>query len=405
VRLDSLMISNNISKVIEMIPLFHRGGTESITAKDDAQHMVLTIPEKDRKNPDTTYQDRQCGTGIDALVLAEQLMKDLESVIVDPFERVTHIFKNQIMLSDINPVQVRIARANIKRAVNDNTFEPNVVVEDCFNIDTKTTYTFGAIQFDTTNNFVEHFINLSDNIIVVTKSNKHRYIESRLPEIASYRYLRRVNNTPMCLVDIPSKKTNTEVTFFNDKEKITIDNPESVPTEDFYGWQYAQEVLAQHFEGYVSNAGPERPGVLDYPGSIPMVFNPSKAKLLDGITVSKDRENGNVIGVSKKVVTEATGYGVQKLIVSKNGNPGKIPNFHWDDGSLAASAQTHWIPMSKKEFDKLTVEIKNEPCYNILFKSILVKTHTKNFWSKIPNIKYLSKVKKIYDTYNKSKNN
>jgi hypothetical protein len=402
VQLDSSMISNNISKVIEMIPLFYRGGAESITSAEDARLMIQTIPEKDRKNPATTYQDRQCGTGIDALVLAEQLMKDLESSIVDPADRLAHIFKNQIVLSDINPVQVRIARANIKRALNDNTFEPNISVEDCFDVATKTTYTFGSIQFDTTNDFVEHFINLSKDIVIITKSNKNRYVEAKLNKITSYRYLRRVNNTPMCLIHIPKKKTNDNVTFFNNKEKVIINNPITVPTEDFYGWQYSQEVLAQNFEGYRSEAGPERPRVLNHSGSIPMVFNPSKAKLADGITVSKDRENGNIIGVSKKIVTDNTGYGIEKLIVSKNGNPGQVPNFHWDNGSLACSAQTHWIPMSKTEFDKLTNAINNEPCYNTLFKAVLIKTHTKDFWSKIPNIKYLSKLKKIYDQYYKS---
>ncbi len=388
-----------------MIPLFDRAGTQSITFTEDARKIVQMIPAKARKDPTTTYQDRQCGTGLDALVLAEQLVIDLEDSFPNIKDRLAHIFKNQIFISDIDPIQVRIARANIKRALNDNTFEPNIIIEDCFNIKTSVDYTFGSIQFDTTNDFIDHYLPLSKHVVVITKSNKHRYVESKLNEISCYRYLRRVNNTPMCLISIPKNKKNTIVTFINDQSNVTIDNPKTVPTEDFYGWQFAQEVLQQNFDGYQSSAGPERPRVIDHPGNIPMVFNPSKAKLNDGITISKDRENGNIIGVSKKIATGNTGYGIEKLIVSKNGNPGQVPNFYWDNGSLAASAQTHWIPMSKDEFDKLTNAIKNEPCYNILFKAVLVKTHTKDFWSKIPNIKYLKQVKKIYGNYYKSDNN
>jgi hypothetical protein len=405
VRLGNSMLSNNISKVIEMIPLFDRTGTHSITFLEDAQKVVLTIPQKDRADPNTTYQDRQCGTGLDALVLANQLMIDLEKSIPNEAERLTHIFTKQIFLSDVDPIQVRIARANIKRAVNSNTFEPNTEVCDCFSVKQKTDYTFGSIQFDTTNEFIEHFLNFSKGVVVITKSNKNKYVESKLSSILSYQYLRRVNNTPMCLIHVPAAKKGTAVTFYKGNKKVTIDNPKTVPTEDFYGWQFAQEVLNQGFKGYQSNAGPERPRVLEHSGTIPMLFNPSKAKLSEGIKISKDRENGNIIGVSKKAITENTGYGVEKLIVSKNGNPGQVPNFFWDDGKLACSAQVHWIPMNKKEFEALTSAIRNEPCYNVLFKSVLIKTHTKDFWSKIPNIKYLAKVKQIYDSYYKPNNN
>lgn len=388
-----------------MIPLFDRSGTQSITFVEDARKLVKTIPEKDRRDPSTTYQDRQCGTGLDALVLAEQLFADLEKAIPDSVSRLEHIFKNQLFLSDIDPIQVRIAKANIKRALNSNNFDPNVTIQDCFSNTVETTYTFGSIDFATTNEFVELYLELSDNVVVITKSNKNRYVESKLSEIKSYQFLRRVNNTPMCLIHVPKIKKGTKVTFISGKEQVIINNPTTVPTEDFYGWQFAQEVLKQEFVGYKSEAGPERPRVIDAAGNIPIVFNPSKGKIKDGVKVSKDRANGNVIGISKKAITDNMGYGIEKLMVSKNGNPNQVPNFYWDDGSVCASAQTHWIPMSKKEFDELTSAIKNEPCYNTLFKAVLIKTHTKDFWSKIPNIKYLPKVKKIYDNYYKPDNN
>ena len=85
---------------------------------------------------------------------------------------------------------------------------------------------------------------------------------------------------------------------------------------------------------------------------------------------------------------------------------GRVPNFYYDDkGRLACSAQVHWIGMSRKEFDKLVSAIHHEPCYNTLFKSVLIKTHTKDFWSKIPKIDCLPEVKEIYDKYYKSNHN
>jgi hypothetical protein len=118
------MLSNKISKQIEKIPHFNRFGAQSITFVEDARKLVAMIPLKDRKNPATTYQDRQCGTGLDALVLAEQLFEDLKDTIPNEQDRLTHIFKNQIFLSDINAIQHRIARANIICAVGDRSFEP-----------------------------------------------------------------------------------------------------------------------------------------------------------------------------------------------------------------------------------------------------------------------------------------
>lgn len=397
------MLSNKISKQIEKIPYFNRSGTESITVVEDARKLVATIPLKDRKNPDTTYQDRQCGTGLDALVLAEQLMTDLKDAIPNESSRLAHIFKNQIFLSDVNPIQARIARANIINAVGDRSFEPNVEGQDCFNVSKNATYTFGSIDFDTTNEFVDHYLNLSDHVIVITKSNSHRYVESKLSEINSYQFLRRVKMTPMCLIHIPKKKKNKKVTFINGKDKIVINNPITVPTEDSSGLAFVHEVLNQKFEGYKSESGPENNAKLNIqPGNIPLVFKNWRDEVASG---KKIKSSDRIFMINKKSVTEKMGYGIEKLIVPKNGNPGRVPAFHWDDGSLACSAQTPWIAMSKSEFNKLTVAINNEPCYNTLFKAVLVKTHTKDFWSKIPKIKYLKEVKKIYDKYYQSSSN
>lgn len=401
-RLGNLMLSNKIARQIEKIPYFNRSGIESITVVEDARKLATTIPLKDRQDPNTTYQDRQCGTGLDALVLAEQLMIDLKDSIPNDTDRLGHIFKNQIFLSDINPIQARIARANIINAVGDRSFEPNVTGQNCFNINFQTTYTFGSIDFDTTNEFVEHFKNLSEHLVIITKSNSNRYVESKLSEIESYQFLRRVKMTPMCLIHVPKRKNNKEVTFINGNEKIVINDPKFVPNEDSSSLNYIHEVMAQKFEGYTSESGPENNAKLNVrSGDIPLIFKNWKDEVESGKKItSSDR----IFMISKESITPKMGYGVEKLIVPKNGNPGRIPNFYWDDGKLACSAQTPWIPMSKTEFDKLTSAINNECCYNILFKAVLIKTHTKDFWSKIPKIKYLKEVKDIYDRHYKSDN-
>lgn len=207
----------------------------------------------------------------------------------------------------------------------------------------------------------------------------------------------------MCLIHIPKKKKNKKVTFINGKDKIVINNPITVPTEDSSGLAFVHEVLNQKFEGYKSESGPENNAKLNIqPGNIPLVFKNWRDEVASG---KKIKSSDRIFMINKKSVTEKMGYGIEKLIVPKNGNPGRVPAFHWDDGSLACSAQTPWIAMSKSEFNKLTVAINNEPCYNTLFKAVLVKTHTKDFWSKIPKIKYLKEVKKIYDKYYQSSSN
>lgn len=391
------MLSNKISRQIEKIPHFNRSGSQSITIVEDARRLVAMIPVRHRRDPETTYQDAACGTGLDALVLAEQLMNDLQCAIPDERQRLSHIFQNQIFLSDIDPIQARIARANVMNAVDDMSFEPNVQVQDCFQNRRRTTYTFGSIDFDTTNEFVEHYLNLSEHVIVITKSNSHRYVESKLSEISSYQFLRRVKMTPMCLIHVPKKKSNKKVTFITGKEKIVIENPVTVPTEDSSSMAFVHEVLSHRFEGYSSESGPENNSKLNvHPGNIPLIFKKWREEVESG---KKIKSSDRILMISKISITPKMGYGVEKLIVPKNGNPGRIPYFYWDDGSLACSAQTPWIAMTKIEFDKLTRAINNEPCYNVLFKAVLIKTHTKDFWSKIPKIRYLPEMKKIYDRY------
>lgn len=381
-----------------MIPLFDRNGAESITKYSDAVKLVQMMPIEHRQDPNTTYQDSQCGTAFDALVLAEQLMIDLKDAIPDEIDRLNHIFKKQIYLSDISEVQVRIAAANIKRAVNDSSFCPNIEVKDCFENNTTTNYTFGSIDSATANKFVSKHLSLSSNVIVISKSSKNSFLKNKIAQLVAYQFVRRIHNTPFCILHVSNQVTN-KTTFINNNKKVVVNNPLGVPNEDFDGWLFSQRILEKGFEGYIATQGPERPAIVNSAGSVPMVFKPSKAALGQGIKLSKDRNNGSLVGVSKSAATPETGYGVEKMFVAKSGNAGHIPNFYWDDGSLSCSSQTPWIAMSKEEFDKLTLAIRNEPCYNTLFKAVFVKTHTKNFWRKIPKIEHLDQVKEIYNEY------
>jgi hypothetical protein len=400
------MSDNTITKAIQMIKLFDRTGTKSITSVSDASKLVDMIPINDRLNPKTTYQDTQCGTGLLVLVLAQQLMIDLKKAIPDSTNRVKHIFENQIYLSDIDPRQVQIASAIIKRAFNDRNFKINIEVKDCFQIQRQTNYTVGSIEFGTTTKFIPHFKKLSNNVIVITRANKHSLVKQKIYELQGYQFLRRVNNTPSCVLSIPKHKNNKKVTFINGSRSETINDPHIVPLENFDGWRYAEKVLNRKLKGYISNSGPENTKTFNYNnGEIPLVFKgwredmESKKPLKN----KKDKKGGHcVLLIDKESITKNMGYGIPKLLVPKNANPGCIPKFWYDkNGELACSGQVNWIAMTEKEYNKLTVAIKNDPCYNTLFKAVLVKTHTKDFWSKIPKIKYFKTVKKIHNEYYK----
>lgn len=399
------MLSNKIVKQIEKIPYFNRSGAQSITFVEDARRLIAMIPVEHRRSPETTYQDTGCGTGLDALILAEQLMKDLRDAIPDEQKRLAHIFQNQIFLGDIDPIQARIARANIKNAVDDMSFEPNVQVRDCFQNQRRTTYTFGTIDFGLTNRFVEYYLGLSDHLVIITRANDHRYVNARLGDIDSYQFLRKFrNDPPICAISISRNKKTSGVTFINGKDHVKVQDPKIVPTFDFRGWQFAQEVLENDFVGHTAQSGPENNDRFDpVPGTVPLVFKNWMDDALAGRKLQtryNKKGEPEIVAINKKTVTPNMGFGVAKLMVAKNGNLGRIPNFYYDaDGQLACSAQVNWIAMSKTEFDKLTDAINNIPCYNTLFKAVLVKTHTKDFWKKIPKIKYITKVKEIYAKY------
>jgi hypothetical protein len=392
------MLSNNIEQIIKMIPLFSRDGSQSILSAEHTKSIINMIPAKSLSDPATTYQDVQCGTGFIMLSLANRLMETLKKAIPSEQDRLAHIFGQQLFLSDINTTQVRIARANLLKAINNRDFHVNVENLDCFTNTRSTTYTLGSIDFNTTNKFVPYYKKLSENIIIVTRSNKNRYVDSKLNEVYAYKFLGIAkNSTPMCLMHFKTNKKNNDVIFINGDKQITINNPSTIPGEDFAGYQFLEEVLSKGFVGYRASGGPERPAALANPGKIPMIFNVGK----------KGAGFGDIIKVDKSIVTAKTGFGKEKIIVSKTGNRGKKSILKKAGAEYAVGANSYWVEMAEKDADKFIKVWNEEPCIDKLVCVILEtkKCNGVKFWAMIPNIKYLKEVKSIYDKYYKSSSN
>jgi hypothetical protein len=208
----------------------------------------------------------------------------------------------------------------------------------------------------------------------------------------------------MCIIHVDKNKTSNDVVFIDGDQLVTKTNPKTVPTGDFLGWQYVEDVLSKNFEGHRACAGPERPQVIDFPGSVLMVFQPGKGTKNGKLIVSKDRKKGSVIGVNKKFASERTGHNVPKLLISKSGNPGQKNSIYWDSGNIACGANCYWVAMSELEFTKFKKLWDNEPCIDKLVRVILVKCNGVDFWSKIPMVKYINELRKIYDNYYKPNN-
>ena len=400
-----LNLLTGIDNVLDEIEWFDSNGAQSITEAEHVNALLLHITNSDLKSKDTKYGNWQCGSGLIEIYLFKMLMKSLSDCIPDELEREKHIWENQIYMSDIDPLQISFAKENISRVCRTKNLKLNITEQDCFKNALKTTYTIGSIDFKTTNAFVPYYRKLSDHVIVITQSNSHRYVEQRLNEIYAYQFLGRAKNaTPMCIIHIDKNKTSKDVVFIDGDQLVTKTNPKTVPTGDFLGWQYVEDVLSKNFEGHRACAGPERPKVINSPGSIPMVFQPGKG-IKDGkFVVSKDKKKGAVIGVNKKFATERTGYNVPKLLISKSGNPGQKNSIYWDPGNVACGANCYWVPMSESEFTKFKKLWDNEPCIDKLVRVILVKCNSVDFWSKIPMVKYINELRKIYDNYYKPNN-
>lgn len=399
-QLGNIMLYNNISKVIQMIPLFTREGTQNILSVEHAHHVVSMINKKDLADPNTTYQDPQCGTGLIMLVLAETLMDTLATAIPNEQDRLNHIFTNQLFLSDIDSTQYRVARANILRAVGDRTFTVNVAQADCFANTRRTNYTISSIDFETTNEFVPQYLQQSSNVIVVTRANKHSYEGRNITDINTYRFLGLAQSlVPICIMYFKSGKKTTTVDFTDGERTVTINNPTFLPGRDLDGYLYANEVLKLGFKGYTANYGTISRGVtVNNQGRVPVIFGAGE----------KNSRFGEIIKVSKKIVSDRDGLGKHKLVVSKNGNRGRRSVIKYAGPEYAIGYTALWIEVAdQKEFDKINEIWEAEACYDKLIR-ILKETSPANgteFWKLVPKMENLKQVKAIYERYYKSNNN
>jgi len=395
------MLYNNINKVIQMIPLFSREGTQIILSGERAKCLIDMIDIKDLENPATTYQDVQCGTGFIMLMLAERLMSTLAKAIPDEQDRLKNIFQNQLFLSDIDSTQTRIARANLLRAIGNRTFSINVEQADCFKLQRKTTYTLGSIDFGTTNNFVPFYRNLSEEVIIVTRANKHSYESNRINDIYTYRYLgvSQQSSVPLCIMHFSRTKKTNDVRFTDSTRYVNITNPTFLPGEDLDGYLYASEVLALGLEGYKANYGTlSRETCRASSGSQLVIFGVG----------TKESDYGQEFRVSKEIVSDKDGLGVHKLVVSKNGNRGQKSIIKYASPDVALGHTTLWIELTDpKDFKKINKVWEKEPAYDKLIR-ILKETSPANgldFWSSVPNIKNLKQIKQIYAKHYESSNN
>ena len=392
------MLYNNIKKVIQQIPLFNREGTQIILSTDRTKIVIGMIDPADLADPATTYQDPQCGTGSIMLALADKLMTTLAKAIPDEQQRLDHIFRNQLFLSDIDRTQTRIARANLLRALGNNNFPVNVENEDCFKRQFTTKYTITSIDFETTNNFIPFYKNLSDEVLVVTRANKNAYEHKRINDIYTYRFLgiSQTSLVPLCVMHFSKTKKTKEVRFTDGEKYVNIVNPTFLPGADLTGYLYASEVLAMNLSGYEANYGSlSRETCRNNKGTQTVIFG-----------VGNDESDyGQVFKVSKRIVSSKDGLGINKLVVSKNGNRGQKSIIKFAGPEIALGHTTLWIQVvDKKEFDVINKVWSEEPAYDKLV-CILKETSPANgveFWRLIPNIKNVAKIKKVYAKYYKS---
>jgi hypothetical protein len=392
------MIFNNIKKRINQVKLYDAISNQTMLPEEHIRILIEQIPYKDLTNPNTTYCDPQCGTGSILLVLADVLMNTLEKAMPDETQRLTHIFSNQLFGCDIDATQVKVAHSNLKRAINDNTFNINVDQHDCMEVRTKFDYVISNLDYSTINRFVPLWRKQCKLMIVTGRANQNSYTETKIHELTSYRYLALTGSfTPQCMMVFEPVKNNKLVTISNDEITLTVDNPPFLPNHDLVQYQYALEVLDQQFEGHVAEYGSyytNDRAVLNNPGNVPLIFQVGR----------EDEEYRKIVYVDKSIITKREGVGIHKIVISKNGGRSHQSPVKYASPKYGTGHNSLWIKVnSKDEADDFIKYWKKEPI--VMLCRALSATAPANgiaFWKRIPTINNYSKVKKIYDKYYKS---
>ena len=360
--------------------------------------MIDNIPAKDLANPQTTYCDPQCGTGTILLTLASVLMNTLKKAIPDEIKRIEHIFGQQLFGCDIDTTQVKLAHSNLKRAINDNTFNINIDQHDCMEVDGKFDYVLSNLDYATTNNFIPQWRKQCNLLIVTTRANQNSYTEKKIPELTKYRYLALASsNTPQCMMVFEPIKKDNKVTITNGTTTIVVDNPPFLPNHDLTQYQYALEVLEQDFTGYRANYGSyvsNHPLVLANPGKVPLIYQAGK----------KDDDYRKIIYVSKSIITPHEGVGQHKVVVSKNGGRNHQSPAKYAEPKFGTGHNTLWIAVEDENAANKFINYWYKEPIVALCKALSATAPTNGvtFWKRIPTLNNYSKVKKIYDKYYKS---
>ena len=86
---------------------------EVFTPPDVANQMLDMLPQELFSNPDTTFLDPACKTGVFLREIAKRLIKGLEPQIPDLQERIDHIFQKQLYGIAITELTSLLARRGV----------------------------------------------------------------------------------------------------------------------------------------------------------------------------------------------------------------------------------------------------------------------------------------------------
>lgn len=346
-------------------------------------------------NPQTTYSDLQCGTGTLMLHLVDRLMSALEEAIPNEIERLEHIFSNQISCSDIDQLQTLVCSTNFKKALNNKTFKVNVECKDFKDVTKQCDVIISGIDFETTNDFVEHARKIATNVLVLTRPNKNRYTKSpSINEITKYRYLGSTSSATPISAMLFTDTVSDSVEFVTDDESYVVKNPPYLPGHNLKGFAYVQEILNQNFNTFDATYGSyyiNAKEIVNNPGDVELIFQVGAANKPFKKTVSVDNS----------IITPREGVGVHKVVISKNGNRGRKTVLKYAEPKYGTGHNAIWIGMKDKEEAERVIKYYNSPAITALILSI-TETSPANgigFWNKIPHYTHEEDVKKIFAKY------
>lgn len=386
------MTINNINKRLAQIKAYDSSGTQTIIQENHAKSAIDLIDEDLLKNPATTYCDPQCGSGTLLIYLAERLMTSLENVIPDEVERIEHIFSHQLFASDIDSLQTLVCRTNFKKALNDKKFKVNVTQQDFLDVNSNYNVILSAVDFLTTNKFVEKFKATCEHVLVLTRPNKNRYTKAKhIKEIAKYKFLGITKTTtPLCVMYFTQKKHN-KVEFITDNESIVVDSPTYLPAFDLKTYLFAKELFEQDFDVFTANYGSyyvNDQKIINNPGDVELIYQVGS----EGLGFRK------TVGVDPSIITPREGVGVHKVVISKNGNRMRKSVLKYASPEYGTGHNAIWIQTKDKTEAQEIINYYNSKEITRLVLS-LNETSPANgtgFWSKIPHYKHYDQVKEIY---------